>query len=262
MKKKVIFLVFLLLLSTGCGRFKEYNKKILINDTNINISIYSTNERKAQQTIKYIQQIYERYNRILTDYNTKEKLTIDKYLKKIISVGNSFQKYDDYIKFNPIIKNNTLNKSDLDISFYINGIVNEEVYEYLKSKGISKFKISSNQFVLTGLPSDKDYYNIAISNPFDNSILKMLKSKGEYIVTKNINDSNFESSNFNKNTKNVSVTVVTNNISTADYIASLLLMMPLPDGKKLAKDYGVEVIWCYTDNNKEKIEYTNGLNAY
>lgn len=262
MKKKIIFLVFLLLFSTSCGRFKEYSKKILINDTKINISIYSTNERKAQQAIKSVQQIYEQYNSVLTDYNIKDQLTIDKYLKKIISVGNSFKKYDDYIRFEPIIKNNVLNKNNLDINFYINGIVNEEVYEYLKSKGISKFKISSDQFVLTGLPSGKDYYNIAISNPFDNSIIKMLKSKREYIVTKNINDSNFGSSNFNKSTKNVSVTVVTNNISIADYIASLLLMMPIEDGKKLAKDYGVEVIWCYTDNNKDKIEYTNGLNAY
>ena len=259
MKKHIILLISLIVVLAGCGRFKEYNKTISIDNNDIDISIYSTNKDKAQKAINDIETIYKKYNELLLDYNSKEKLTINENLQKIISVGELFKEYNNYIKFKPKINNNSVVKNNADINFYINGLANQEIYEYLKSKGISKFKISSSQFVLTGLPSGKDYYNIVLSSPFDDSIIKLLKSKNEYMVTKNINDPDFNNSNFNKNTENVSVTVISNDISNTDYITSLLLMMPVDEGKKVAKKYDVDVIWCYTTNGKEKIEYTDRL---
>ena len=238
MKKHIILLISLIVVLAGCGRFKEYNKTISIDNNDIDISIYSTNKDKAQKAINDIETIYKKYNELLFDYNSKEKLTINENLKKIISVGELFKEYNNYIKFKPKINNNSVVKNNADINFYINGLANQEIYEYLKSKGISKFKISSSQFVLTGLPSGKDYYNIVLSSPFDDSI---------------------NNSNFNKNTENVSVTVISNDISNTDYITSLLLMMPVDEGKKVAKKYDVDVIWCYTTNGKEKIEYTDRL---
>ena len=95
MKKHIILLISLIVVLAGCGRFKEYNKTISIDNNDIDISIYSTNKDKAQKAINDIETIYKKYNELLFDYNSKEKLTINENLQKIISVGELFKEYNN-----------------------------------------------------------------------------------------------------------------------------------------------------------------------
>lgn len=251
----ILFICLLLFLFVGgCSKENLYNKTIDLDGKKINISFYT--KKDGKKILENIKKIYINYNNIIKEFDSNTEINYKDELKEIVDTGLKFKQYNKYIKFNPILKKNKILKNNSDISFFALSLANNRVKNYLKSKKITKFKINSNKFVLTGLNNAQEYYTILIPSFFDDSIIT-LKSKDEYIVTKSINDFS------NKDTSNVSVTVISknNDIKNIDFIASLLLYLPINEGKIFIKKYDINVIWYYYYNGKEKVEYTN-INAY
>lgn len=307
-KLKYLLIIMILAIFTGCGSFKEYTKTFEVFDKNIKVTVYTTNEKKAKKALSNIKEIYNNYENLLNELNQANNDTkdnkISKELEEVINYGISwYEKSDKYLNINTnllsqawdeyyynnksfvlekidvniknaIIKNDVLSKkANINIDFYIKGYATDKVYEYLKEQGISRFFINVGGSVLAGDTLNKDFYTVGISSPFDSSVIKMLKLKNKYVVTKSIYEDYYEqdgkiySKFINGKTlmpsdENISVTVITDSASEGDMLASVLFLMPIEEGKKFIKDYDAEVIWCYNDNGVEKIEYTDNINSY
>lgn len=302
MKNYILILVICTLMLTGCSKYQKYNKTINTSNKKINVVIYTKNKNQTKKVFNDIKLIYNKYEKIEQQIleNNNKNVEINNDIKDIINYGiawNSKSKgyvnintyglyriYNNNINYsvdkksyninNIKIKNNKINKnSNIDVSFYIDGYATNKVYEYLKKHGISKFFISYNSTALTGYTYDKDYYNVAIPDPFKDSILKVLKLKNQYITTKSIYDNyieidgNMYSTIINGKTlkpsaENVSVTVITKDPSIGDMLATTLFLMPYDEGIEYIKGYDAEAIWCFTKENKEFIKYTSGINYY
>lgn len=171
------------------------------------------------------------------------------------------------------IHSNRINNNHYNLSFdnYINGYTHKEVKNYLESINIKSYFINAGSEVMVGKGYNNENYNIAISNPFDDTLLHLFSVQDKYIVTKSIyyNSYKYEdklySSILNPKTKYMSdkmvnVTVVSDDAITGDMLATILFLMDINDGKEFIKKYDVQAIWCYYDENgNEIVEKTDNL---
>lgn len=248
MIKKIIIVTFVIFLLAGCSKYKEYKTSFSVFSSNVKVTIYEKNEEKARKAFSDIKQIYLKYESLFNQYNNLE---ISKELENALNIIINYTKKTKHVKFNSKIKNNKLINKDNNFKNYIMALANNDVYEYLKNKGISKFFINLNGCVLTGYPNNKEYFLVGISSPFDDSVIKMLEIKDEYVVTKNIAEINND--NLQDGSYNVSVTVITKNIKMGDFIALDLLLMEPNEAIEHIKNNNIQAILCYYKNGNEKI---------
>jgi thiamine biosynthesis lipoprotein len=107
---KKVFLIIICLLLTGCNKDLYVSKNLYYMDTVINIKIYNTSEKKANDAINYIEQLYKKYDSIASYYNTDSELyklnnkqltEISDELKNLILLG-----VDWYYKSNGLLNIN------------------------------------------------------------------------------------------------------------------------------------------------------------
>lgn len=251
MIKKIIMVIFVIFFITGCSKYREYKTNFSVFSSNIRINLNERNEKKAQKAFSDIKQIYLKYESLFNQYNNLET---SKELEIALNMITNYAKNTNHVKFNSKIKNNKLINKDNDFKNYIMSLANNEVYEYLKNEGISKFFINMDSYVLAGYPNNKDYFLVGISSPFNDSVIKMLKIKDKYVVTKNI--SQMSNDKLKDNNYNISVTVITNDIKMGDFIALDLLLMETNEAIEYIKNNNIQVILCYYKNGNEKI-FTN-----
>ena len=168
------------------------------------------------------------------------------------------------------IKNNILdnNHVNLDFNQFIKGYINKLIKEYLESVNIDYYFINTGNEVLTGKNINNEDYIIAISNPFNDDVLKVFNIQNKYIVTKSIYYNNYEYDNElyssivdakNRTMANnmISVTVVGNDVYNTELAANLLFINDYYDGIDIAKKYNVDVIWCYKDSKGKEVIKSN-----
>ena len=155
MIKKVFILVFMIILLTACGKYSEYKTSFNAFSSDIKITLYEKNKKRADLALEDIEKIYLKYDDLLDQYNNLE---VSKELENVLNIIIDYSKKTKYVNFNSKIKDNKIiNKND-NLKTYIVGLANNEVYEYLKDKGISKFFINLNGYVLAGYPNNKDNF--------------------------------------------------------------------------------------------------------
>lgn len=94
---KKIFILLLLLL-TGCTQ-KEITKNLFYMDTLINIKIYSNDTKKVNDALEYIDNLYDKYDKITNFYDDNSELSymnnntsskISDELKELLDIGISW----------------------------------------------------------------------------------------------------------------------------------------------------------------------------
>ena len=155
------------------------------------------------------------------------------------------------------IKNNVLDNNHINLDFnqFIKGYINKLTKEYLESVNIDYYFINTSNEVLTGKNINNEDYIIAISNPFNDDVLKVFNVQNKYIVTKSIYYNNYlydnelyssiiDAKGKTMTNNMVNVTVVGDDVYETELAANLLFINDYYDGKEIAKKYNVDVIWC------------------
>lgn len=168
------------------------------------------------------------------------------------------------------IKNNVLDNNHINLDFnqFIKGYINKLTKEYLESVNIDYYFINTGNEVLTGKNINNEDYIIAISNPFNDDVLKVFNVQNKYIVTKSIYYNNYlydnelyssiiDAKNKTMTNSMISVTVVGDDIYNTELAANLLFINDYYDGIDIAKKYNVDVIWCYKDSKGKEVIKSN-----
>lgn len=140
--KKILMLLCILLLCS-CNKDKYISKNLYYMDTLINIKIYNTNSKKANDAINYIDNLFNEYENITSRYNTNSELyklnntygevDVSPSLYQLIEIGvDWYEKSDGLLNINigsltsiwkDFRENNhnlpdldTLNKASIDIN--------------------------------------------------------------------------------------------------------------------------------------------------
>lgn len=259
--------------------YKKYEDILNKDDSNSEISyIYNNNSKDKKikvstdmsNLIEYGLKLYKDSNGTLS-INTGN--LIDLWNKDY--QNNSIPTEDELKSINTSIdkikiKNNILdnNHVNLDFNQFIKGYINKLTKEYLESVNIDYYFINTGNEVLTGKNIINEDYIIAISNPFNDDVLKVFNIQNKYIVTKSIYYNNYEyddelySSIIDAKGKTmtnnmVSVTVVGDDVYETELAANLLFINDYYDGIDIAKKYNVDVIWCYKDNKGKEVIKSN-----
>lgn len=262
--------------------YDKYEQIASRDDENSEIS-YIFNNRSKDNKIKISDEMTELINTGI-DWYKKSNGLININSGSIIDLWND--KYKDNLMptqkeldslnidiDNISIHNNYIDNNHVNLSFdnYINGYTNQKIKKYLESINIRCYFINAGSEVMVGKGYDNKDYNIAISNPFDDTLLQLFSIQNKYIVTKSIYynsyeyDNNLYSSIVNPKSKYMSnnmvnVTVVSNDAIVGDMLATILFLMDVDDGKEFIKQYDVQAIWCYYDENgNEIVEKTDNL---
>ena len=165
------------------------------------------------------------------------------------------------------LKNNVLDNNHVNLNFeqFIISYTNNLVKKYLKSVNINYYFINTNNDILIGSGINNEDYVVILSNPFNNETLKVDGIQNKYLKTISIYHNNYKYddkiySNIvsakDKTMANtmISVSVLSDDVYTSEYLANMLFILDYDSGYKLAKNYNVSVIWCYIENNEEKIQ--------
>ena len=237
MIKKILLFIVISFILTSCSNYKEYKTSFKAFSSDINVTLYTRDSKDAKNALNDIKNIYFKYDNLIKQY---KEGNIDKKLKNIIKMINDLSKNNEYIK----------SKNDKKlIKLGIKALANNEVYEYLKNKGISKFFINLNGDIISGYPNNKEYFLVGISNYFDDSITKMVKLKNEYVVTKNIQE--VSKQNEIKD-GNLSITIITKDIKNGDFIALSIISMKSDDAIEYIKNNNIKAILYYYKNGDKK----------
>ena len=165
------------------------------------------------------------------------------------------------------LKNNVLDNNHVNLNFeqFIISYTNNLVKKYLKSVNINYYFINTNNDILIGSGINNEDYVVILSNPFNNETLKVYSMQNKYLKTISIYHNNYKyddkiySNIVNAKDKTmagsmISVSVLSDDVYTSEYLANMLFILDYDSGYKLAKNYNVSVIWCYIENNEEKIQ--------
>lgn len=112
--KKIIIILSLILLLTGCDKNEYYSKNIFYMDTVINIKIYDKDKKKVDDAFTEIENIYSKYEKITNFYNENselyilnnnlnndEAITVSSELYELISIGlNWYNKSNGLLNIN------------------------------------------------------------------------------------------------------------------------------------------------------------------
>lgn len=255
--------------------YSKYDNITNRSDQNSEIS-YIYNNTSKDKSIKVSNEMKDLINFGIKWYKTSDGLISintgdiidlwnDKYKQNLIPTSNELININTDID-KITLKGNKLDNNHVNLSFnlFIKGYTNKKVEDYLKSINIDTYFINTGSEIMTGTGIDNEDYVIAISNPFDDSLLEMFNVQNKYIVTKSIYhnaykyDSDIYSSIVNAKNKTmsnnmVSVTVVSDEVDTGEMVANMLFMLDYEDGLKIANKYNVKAIWCYLDKQGNEI---------
>lgn len=262
--------------------YAKYEDIIDRNNPNSEISyIYANNTKdkkikvssEMNNLIQYGIKWYKASNGLLS-FNTGDLIDLwDEYYDENLLPAKERIKNIDTSIDNIIIKDNVLDNKHYNLSFdqFIQGYTNSLVKEYLKKMHIDYYFINSSSEVMAGKNNENNDYIIALSNPFNDELLKTLQIQNKYISTKSIYHNAYEYDNElysnivnakdkTMGNKMVSVTVISNEPDVSDMVANMLFLVDYDEGLKIAKKYNVEAIWCYYDEfGNEIIQMTNNM---
>ena len=208
----ILFLIIVLLLWLGMIK----NNRIFLKSYNfdkktITVAIYDrVNVKKVSDRID---KIYKKYEKIQA---------IDEI------------SYDSEIIFD-------VNDRNIILSLATNKVIN-----YLKSKGITKYIINANGNIIAGKKYGENKYNISISDPDNDEILKIVSFENKSMVT--INDGMYDT-----------LIVICDDIIKATITAQNISNLNTEEGREYALKHGCDVFWykngkiIMTDNFKKYI---------
>ena len=262
--------------------YAKYENIIDRNNPSSEISyIYTNNSddkkikvsNEMNSLIQYGIKWYKASNGLLS-FNTGDLIDLwdDYYQEKLLPTDEKLKKIDTSID-NIKIKNNILDNKHYNLSFdqFIQGYTNSLVKEYLKKMHIDYYFINTSSEVMAGKNIENNNYIIALSNPFNNELLKTLQIQNKYVSTKSIYHNSYEyddelysnivnAKDKTMGNKMVSVTVISNDPEVSDMVATMLFLVNYTEGLKIAKKYNVDVIWCYYDEDgNEVIKMTDNM---
>ena len=196
----------------------------------------------------------------------------DKYKQNLIPTLDDLKSVSDDINQIDLKGNNIINNHvNMSFNSYIQGYTNKKVKDYLKSVHIDTYFINTGNGVMVGKGKDNEDYVIALSNPFDDSLLQMFSIQNKYLVTKSIYyksykyDDKLYSNIVNGKSKfmsdnMISITVVSDDPALGDVLSDLLFLTDYDNGYKIATKYNIQAIWCYYDElGNEVIKKTDNL---
>lgn len=262
--------------------YAKYANIIDRNNPNSEISYIYTNNLKDNKIkisnemndlINYGIKWYKASNGLLS-FNTGDLIDLwdDYYQEKLLPTEEKLKKIDTSID-NIKIKNNILDNKHYNLSFdqFIQGYTNSLVKDYLKQMHIDYYFINTSSEVMAGMNNENHDYIIALSNPFNNNLLKTLKIQNKYVSTKSIYRNAYEYeddlySNFVNakdkvmGKKMVSVTVIGKDTEESDMVANMIFLVDYDEGLEIAKKYNVDAIWCfYDEDGNEVIKMTDNM---
>ena len=310
-KTFLFFFLIVLLTGCNKKKQELYEHDFNFLNQNIHIKLYTTSSSKAEKIFEELENIYNKYQTVIdkeiVDISNKKinNLKISNELSELIETGikwydlsnglininkgNLVLLWDEYRKSNSVpskdevndidisidnidLKNNYLSgQVNLNFDDYINGYVDRQIKDYLKDMHINYYFINSGTHILVGDNYEEDNYNVALTNPFDESSLEMLTVNNKYIVTKSIYYNSYEyedeiySNIINPLTRYlsnniVSVTVLGDDPLECDILATMLFMMDYEQGYELTDKYNVQALWYYYDiDGNEIVKRTNNL---
>ena len=157
--KKILIILSIILLLTGCNNNKYYSKNLFYMDTVINIKIYDTNEGKANKAFEEIEKIYSKYENIVSFYDKNSEL----------------------YKLNNQINENT------ELSLELSELISLGLKWYDKSNGLLNINIGSVTKLwhdfrneLTSFPTEDDLNNLNID--INNIKLNNNKISGDFKI--------------------------------------------------------------------------------
>ena len=234
-----------------------YNNHLI--DDKIKIS------NEMNDLILYGFKLYQDSNGILS-INTGDLVDLWdlKYKNKQIPSDDELKNIDTSMD-NINLKNNALNHYNLNFNQFIIGYTNNLVKDYLKSVNINYYFINTNNDILSGSGVNNEDYVVILSNPFNNETLKVYSMQNKYLKTISIYHNSYKyddkiySNIVNAKDKTmantmISVSVLSDDVYTSEYLANMLFILDYDSGYKLASIYNAKVIWCYKEGNKEIIQ--------
>ena len=245
--------------------FKEieniYKKYEDINNSSNKIKISD----EVNDLILYGFKLYQDSNGILS-INTGDLVDLWdlKYKNKQIPSDDELKNIDTSMD-NINLKNNVLNHYNLNFNQFIIGYTNNLVKDYLKSVNINYYFINTNNDILSGSGVNNEDYVVILSNPFNNETLKVYSMQNKYLKTISVYHNSYKyddkiySNIVNAKDKTmantmISVSVLSDDVYTSEYLANMLFILDYDSGYKLASIYNAKVIWCYKEGNKEIIQ--------
>jgi len=238
-----------------------YKKYEDINNSSNKIKISD----EVSDLILYGFKLYQDSNGILS-INTGDLVDLWdlKYKNKQIPSDDELKNIDTSMD-NINLKNNVLNHYNLNFNQFIIGYTNNLVKDYLKSVNINYYFINTNNDILSGSGVNNEDYVVILSNPFNNETLKVYSMQNKYLKTISIYHNSYKyddkiySNIVNAKDKTmantmISVSVLSDDVYTSEYLANMLFILDYDSGYKLASIYNAKVIWCYKEGNKEIIQ--------
>lgn len=275
----ILFIIVILLVWILFFNKKEiYVKSFNYFDKVITFKIYDNVNHK--QVTNDINNIYKKYE----NYDFKGKLTDDE--KALIEYGKIlYFKTDGYIDITTgeLIENlkNNRNyefKTDIEkieikdgkltrnISFNFDNVLScyatNDVLYYFKQNDITKYIVNEDGDITAGKHYQSGKYDISISNPNNDKVLKIVSFENKSMITRNyvpeIKSYMINPKNSKVEHKYDSVVVIAKDNLTASMLADSLYLMDMEDGKKLLSDYNGEALWITGDD----FVMTDGFNKY
>lgn len=193
--------------------------------------------------------------------------------KKELDLSRQYLNVDDIV-LNKEDQTVYLKKTDmqLDVGSVAKGYATELVAKEAEERGVKSAIISAGGNVRAiGGPIDRDYYSVAVQNPYKNSkeekdFLTVLKIKGKSVVTSGdyqryfkVDDKNYchiiDPESLMPGNIYRSVSVITEDSLLCDYLSTSLFLMPYEEGRDLADKLNVDVIWAFPNG---EVKVTDG----
>lgn len=159
--KKILVVLSLVLLLTGCNKNEFYSRNLFYMDTVINIKIYNKDKEKVEQAFAEIENIYSKYENIVNFYDKnselynvnnhlteEESFNISDELYELISIGLNW-----YNKTNGLLNINIGSITKIWHDFR-NGLIDFPTNELLNKQNISinNIKLLDNNMILNTNP--------------------------------------------------------------------------------------------------------------
>lgn len=158
-------------------------------------------------------------------------------------------------------------KTKIDVGAVAKGYIAEELKSYLKQKGVCNALINLGGNVVTmGMPPTQDKWVIGVQNPDMSDEFADTIYMGEgaavtsgdyqryYIVDGKRYCHIIDGKTLYPAERFRGVTVIAENSAFADAMSTALFIMPIDDGKELAKENGFKAVWVMKDGSVEKTE--------
>ena len=253
---------------------KEQTHNYYYFSEHIVVKIYDS--KNNDKLFKKIDNIYKKYN----DYYKKPNNRTDAKLVELLKYGQSLYKKsngliditsgellahldnDSTFNFKSTIDeldfDNKATLNNINIDMLIGSYATSQVLDLLKNK---KYLINEDGNIITGQSYNDEKYKIGINDVFDN-IIDIAYIENESMAVKG-NTTTFKPYMVNPLTSqkmkdNKLVVVIAKDINDANFLANVLYLMDIKEGKNFIANYKAEALWYDGD----KKEMTKGFNKY